>query len=75
MSHSGTIPALSLHVTLSDTDDRDLYKNAGGIQVLAKAGVDGLQDVPRHQLFADEERNIKAVHLALDPLLGRTTSD
>lgn len=75
MSHSGTIPALSLHVTLSDTDDRDLYKNAGGIQVLAKAGVDGLQDVPRDQLFADEERNIKAVHLALDPLLGRTTND
>lgn len=75
ISHSGTIPALSLHVTLSDTDDRDLYQNAGGIQVLAKAGVDGLQDVPREQLFVDEERNLKAVHLALDPLLGRTTGD
>jgi hypothetical protein len=75
ISHSGTIPALSLHVTLSDTDDRDLYENAGGIQVLAKAGVDGLQDVPREQLFADEERNLRAVHLALDPLLGRTTGD
>jgi hypothetical protein len=75
VSHSGTIPALSLHVMLSDTGDRDLYENAGGIQVLAKAGVGGLQNVPREQLFADEERNLKAVHLALDPLLGRTTSD
>jgi hypothetical protein len=37
--------------------------------------VGGLQNVPREQLFADEERNLKAVHLALDPLLGRTTSD
>ena len=75
ISHSGTFPALSLHVMLSDTDDRDLYQNAGGIQVLAKAGVAGLQNVPREQLFTDEERNLKAVHLALDPLLGRTTSD
>jgi hypothetical protein len=75
ISHSGTVPALSLRVMLSDTDDRDLYENAGGIQVLAKAGVGGLQNVPRAQLFADEERNLKAVHLALDPLLGRTKSD
>jgi hypothetical protein len=75
ISHSGTVPALSLRVMLSDTDDRDLYENAGGIQVLAKAGVGGLQNVPRAQLFADEERNLRAVHLALDPLLGRTKSD
>jgi hypothetical protein len=75
ISHSGTVPALSLRVMLSDTDDRDLSENAGGIQVLAKAGVGGLQNVPRAQLFADEERNLKAVHLALDPLLGRTKSD
>jgi len=75
ISHSGTVPALSLHVILADTGDRDLYENAGGIQVLAKASVGGLQNVPREQLFADEERNLKAVHLALDPLLGRTRSD
>jgi hypothetical protein len=74
VSHSGTIPALSLHVILSDTDDTDLYVNMGGIQVLAKIGPGGNFDpVPRAQLFSDEERNTKAVHLALDPLLGRTT--
>jgi hypothetical protein len=69
ISHDGTIPALSLHVLLSDTEDTDLYRNIGGIQVLAKADVNGLQDVPRSELFVDEERNSKAVHLALDPLL------
>jgi hypothetical protein len=37
--------------------------------------VSGLQNVPSEQLFADEERNIEAVHLALDPLLGRSASD
>lgn len=69
VSHSGTIPALSLNVRLSDGDNRALYENRGGIQVLAKAGVERLEDVPRSELFVDEERNLKAVHLALDPLL------
>ncbi len=69
VSHSGTIPAMSLNVRLSDGDDRALYENRGGIQVLAKAGVQRLEDVPRSELFVDEERNLKAVHLALDPLL------
>lgn len=72
-SHSGRIPALSLFVTLSDTDDTDLYVNAGGIEVLVKVDLKGnMVPVPRDELFTDEERNQKAVHLALDPLLGRT---
>ncbi len=74
VSHSGTIPALSLQVVLSDTDDTDLYQNAGGIQVLAKAGVGGLQPVTRAELFLNEERNAKAVRLALDPWLVGPTS-
>ena len=69
VSHSGTIPALSLRIVLSDTEDTRLYENAGGIQVLAKADIDGLRDVPRGELFVDHERNSRAVHLALDPLL------
>jgi hypothetical protein len=69
VSHSGTVPALSLYVVLADTEDTGLYQNVGGIQVLAKADVGGLTDVPRSELFVDEARNLKAVHLALDPLL------
>src|SRR5262245_39610588 len=46
VSHSGTIPALSLHVRLADSDDKDLYENRGGIQVLGKVGVENLQSVP-----------------------------
>lgn len=74
VSHSGTIPALSLQVNLSDTEDTDLYQNAGGIQVVGKIGPNSqLDPVPREELFTDEERNVRAVHLALDPMLGRTT--
>lgn len=74
MSHYGTVPALSLQVNLSDTDDTDLYQNAGGIEVAAKIGPNSRFDpVPREELFTDEERNVRAVHLALDPMLGRAT--
>jgi len=72
VSHSGTIPALSLLVILSDTADTDLYVNAGGIELLAKVSANGIVPVPREELFLDEERLDKAVRLALDPLLGRT---
>lgn len=75
VSHSGTLPALSLHVVLSDTDDTDLYENAGGIELLAKVSASGSVPVPREELFLNEERNAKAVHLALDPLLGKIASN
>jgi hypothetical protein len=46
--------------------------NAGGIQALDKVGpFGGFVPVPQEELFAKEERNVKAVRLALDPLLGR----
>jgi hypothetical protein len=42
--------------------------------VLEKVGPGGTFDpVPREQLFSKEERNTRAVRLALNPLLGRTT--
>jgi hypothetical protein len=74
VSHYGTVPALSLQVVLSDTTDTDLYQNAGGIEVAAKIGPNSQFDpVPREELFIDEERNVRAVHLALDQMLGRPT--
>jgi len=72
ISHYGTVPALTLQVNLSDAEDTALYENAGGIQVMAKIGPNSQADpVPRDELFVDEERNVRAVHLALDPMLGR----
>jgi len=70
VSHSGTLRALSLGVILSDINDTTLYSIYGGIEVLEKMGPSGSQPVPRNELFTDEKRNLKAVHLVLDPLLG-----
>lgn len=74
-SHSGTVPALSLVVVLEDMNGTDLYIKGGGIQVLSRIAGDEFVPVPRYQLFADEERNVAAVHLALDPLLGRMPTE
>jgi hypothetical protein len=71
-THSGRVPALSFVVFLKDSDYTSLYVNAGGIQALDKVGpAGGFVPVPQEELFAKEERNVKAVRLALDPLLGR----
>jgi len=72
ITHFGTIRALSFFVSLEDSDYTSLYVNAGGIQALDKVGpAGGFVPVPQEELFAKEERNVKAVRLALDPLLGR----
>jgi len=71
-SHSGTTRALSISITLKDSNFVTLYLNAGGIQALDKVGpFGGFEPVSQEELFAKEERNVKAVRLALDPLLGR----
>ncbi len=71
-SHFGTTRALSFYVSLKDSNNVSLYVNGGGIQALDKVGpLGGFEPVPKEELFAKEERNVKAVRLALDPLLGR----
>lgn len=68
----GTVPALSLVVAIQDIHGSDLYVNAGGIQVLSKmTGLKTFVPVPREQLFADQERNAKAVNLSLDALVKK----
>ncbi|MCI0595406.1 MAG: hypothetical protein L0Z48_02565 [candidate division Zixibacteria bacterium] len=75
VTHFGTIRALSFVVSLKDNGYTSLYVNAGGIQTLDKVrATGGFEAVPQEELFAKEERNIKAVRLALDPLLGRKSS-
>jgi hypothetical protein len=69
----GTIDALSLVITIVDPHGVVLYTNAGGIQLLSKllSNMKGDQfvPVPRQDLFADEERNVAAVKIALGPLI------
>ena len=64
---SGTVPALSLVVTVSDTAGTEIYAGRGGIQVLRK----GSKVVPRDKLFKDTKRNLQALHLAIDSLIAR----
>ena len=76
VSHSGTIPALSLQLFLLDTDEGELYVNSGGIQVLGKVDPAGnFNAVSREQLFSRADRNVRAVNLALNPFLGRATKE
>lgn len=71
VSHSGWVRALSLVVRLTGSKGNNLYVGSGGIRVLSKIGVGGSSvPVPQGDLFADEERNAKAVSLALDALVG-----
>jgi hypothetical protein len=70
-SFSGSVLALSLVVDLSDINDVEMYVNAGGIQSLSKLSGSRFVNVPRSELFVDEERNRKAVDIALNPLIGK----
>ncbi len=73
---AGTIPALSLVVTIKDIDGNVLYVDRGGIQLLAKLEPKGsfifgghdFTGVPRHSLFTDSARSAKAVEIALGEL-------
>lgn len=71
---SGTVGALSLAVIVEDRNGVDMYVNSGGIQVLAKISGGKFIPVPRHELFADEERNVTAVNIALEPLVPKSTT-
>ena len=66
---SGSGPALSLVITIVDSHGVVLYTNAGGIQLLFTLNQRQFASVPRHELFADDERNAAAVNSALGPLI------
>ncbi len=68
---SGTTTGLSLYVDLSDINDVDMYINFGGIQLLSKLSGNQFYQISRQELFNDEERNHKAVDIALNPLIGK----
>jgi hypothetical protein len=68
-SPEGTVGALSLQINILDPSGNTLYARSGGIEVLSKLEGSDFVLVPRPELFTNEERNRKAVDIALDPLL------
>jgi len=74
-SSSGTVPALVLSVIIKDINGENLYIDRGGIQVLSKiSGIKKFVPVPRDELFVNEEKNSKAVNLALEELIKKPIS-
>jgi hypothetical protein len=73
-SASGEIPAYSVYVWLEAPDGTALHSGAGGIQLARKFGMKSfldhsmvLKDVKRKDLFTKEEKNLRAVRMALTP--------
>lgn len=64
----GSVPALSLFVSLEDTVGKDIYAGVGGIELTSRIKGDRFVDVPWPSLLRDGARNVAAVHLALDSL-------
>ena len=61
---SGTVPALSLCVTLKDIDGNNLYSECGGIQLAAKLVGHTFQKVNDENILTDAQRNTNAVAIA-----------
>jgi hypothetical protein len=68
----GTVTALSLVVIAEDMSGREVFSNAGGIQLLEKVGMDAdrVSTVDGEQLLRDWPRNAKAVEIVLEPLVN-----
>jgi hypothetical protein len=64
----GTVPALSLIVSVEDMTGTDLYTGVGGIRLVVRLDGDRFVRLPRDSLFIDGSRNAAAIHLALDSL-------
>jgi hypothetical protein len=69
MTKSGTVPALSLRIAISDSSGRVVFVNHGGLQALVKITAGGTEHLKPNQVFDDRDRNVKAVELALEPLV------
>lgn len=66
---SGTVPALSLVISIKDINTKqELYRKAGGIQVLAKLHGSEFVPVPRNELCSSKELNLEAIEIVVSPL-------
>ena len=66
----GTTPALSLDVIIETTDGKVQFEWKGGLQLSQVPSDNGFVRIPDSQVYADQERNVTAVRLALAPLLA-----
>jgi hypothetical protein len=73
---SGSVHAVSLYLKLCDTNDNELYRSVGGIQLIEKVSSGGLyasanksEPLTPSQLFSDPQRDATAVHIALRSLV------
>ncbi len=71
----GTMPALSLVVSIYDLEDNLYYMNYGGIQLLTRVIGKQFYDIPNDDLFIDKTRDIRAVNIALEPLFKEKTKN
>ncbi len=67
-SQRGVVGALSLRVRILDDEGKPVFLHSGGIEVLSKMSGKAFVKVPPQELFKDNERNRKAVGIALKPL-------
>lgn len=67
-TYSGTLPALSLHVRITDRQGKVLYDSAGGIEVAATRDGNNLVDKPA--LLKDNAKLREAVRVALARLFA-----
>lgn len=76
--YSGTVPAISLWVEITDLEQQELYFRSGGIQILKKLDTGflkaELEPIPQEQILARKDRCLEAVRLAL-AMLGTPTLD
>jgi len=67
-SQRGVVGAVSLKLSIRDREGKTLFIHNGGIQVLSQMEGKAFVNVPREELFADKERNRRAVEIAIEPL-------
>lgn len=66
VNKAGTIPALSLYLSIVDPDGQWLYIRGGGLQVVARLEKGKFVDLPPDEYFADRAQSQKAVEKALE---------
>ncbi|MCH8936383.1 MAG: hypothetical protein IIB90_11715 [Gemmatimonadetes bacterium] len=67
----GVVSAVSLMVAIDGQDGREMYRNFGGLEVLARGGVAVVEIEGEFAVRAEPERVVHAVELVLGPLLGK----
>lgn len=64
----GSVPALSLNVSLLDIDGKRMVGGAGGIQIIRRYTQGQFVEIDQSEWFKDRDSNVQAVYLALRPL-------